>query len=193
VDACDPGAAPEPGAPPLSTLQPPLLTARDDATAARLGGRPLQPNGSIAGYIAQPPGLITTLAGARAFSDYLFAGLSPSRAISAVRVRVEGVTGIDAVSRERSRQAAERIAAATGLEVDITAGASGAPTAVELPACRLGRPAARAQRDVGAQGRGRARAERGRPQEPAAVRADPRRLRAVRDQRGERRRAGAPR
>src|SRR5215217_7536505 len=92
-----------------------------------------------AGYIAQPPGLITTLAGARAFSSYLFAGIDPSRGISAVRVRVEGVTGIDAVSRERIRQAAQRIAAATGLDVD-TAGASGAPTAIDLPAGRLGRP-----------------------------------------------------
>jgi hypothetical protein len=66
------GAAPEPGAPPLSTMQPPLLTARDDATAARLHARPLRPNGNLAGYIAQPPALITTLAGARAFSDYLY-------------------------------------------------------------------------------------------------------------------------
>jgi hypothetical protein len=134
------GAAPEPGAPPLSTMQPPVLTARDDATAARLSGRPLRPNGNVAGYIAQPPGLITTMAGARAFSSYLFAGIDPSRGISAVRVRVEGVTGIDAVSRERIRQAAQRIAAATGLDVDITAGASGAPTAIDLPAGRLGRP-----------------------------------------------------
>ena len=84
--------------------------------------------------------MITTLAGARAFSDYLYAGLSPSRAISAIRVRVAGVTGIDAVSRERIRQAAQRIAAATGLDVDITAGTSGAPTAIDLPAGRLGRP-----------------------------------------------------
>ena len=49
------GATPEPGATPLSTMQPPLLTARDDATAARLGGRPLLPNGNLAGYIMQPP------------------------------------------------------------------------------------------------------------------------------------------
>jgi hypothetical protein len=117
-----------------------VLTARDDATAARLSGRPLRPNGNLAGYIAQPPGLITTMAGARAFSSYLFAGIDPSRGISAVRVRVEGVTGIDAVSRERIRQAAQRIAAATELDVDITAGASGAPTAIDLPAGRLGRP-----------------------------------------------------
>ena len=55
-------------------------------------------------------------------------------------MRVAGVTGIDALSRERIRQAAQRIATATRLDVDITAGASGAPTAVDLPAGPLGRP-----------------------------------------------------
>jgi putative ABC transport system permease protein len=134
------GAAPEPGAPALSTMQPPLLTAHDDDSAARLGGRPLRPNGSLGGYLMQPPALFTTLAGARAFNADLYPGLEREPMISAVRVRVEGVTGIDAVSRERIRQAGERIAAATGLDVDITAGASGAPTAVDLPAGRFGRP-----------------------------------------------------
>ena len=134
------GAAPEPGAYPLATMQPPLLTARDAATAGRLGGRALRPNGNLGGYIAQPPGLFTTLAGARAFDAELYPGLEREPMISAVRVRVEGVTGIDALSRERIRQAAERIAGATGLDVDITAGASGAPTAVDLPAGRFGRP-----------------------------------------------------
>ena len=56
-------------------------------------------------------------------------------------MRVAGVTGIDALSRERIRQAALRIATATGLEVDIMAGASGARTAIDLPAGRYGRPA----------------------------------------------------
>jgi putative ABC transport system permease protein len=135
------GTAPKPGAAPLASLQPPLLTARDAAAASALGGRPLRPNGSIGGYLAQPPGLLTTLAGARAFGGQLFPDFHPERGISAVRVRVAGVTGIDALSRERIREAAERIAAATGLDVDITAGASGAPTAVDLPAGRFGRPA----------------------------------------------------
>ncbi|HET6551620.1 MAG TPA: FtsX-like permease family protein [Solirubrobacter sp.] len=50
------------------------------------------------------------------------------------------MTGPDPVSRERIRQAAERIATRTRLDVDFTAGASGAPTAIDLPAGRFGRP-----------------------------------------------------
>ena len=109
-------------------------------------------------------------------------------------MRVAGVTGIDAVSRERIRQAAERIATATGLDVDITAG--------RLGRADRGRPARRAASGGRAlaltetwvrPGRRGARAQRRRPQEPAAVRADPRRLRAVRHERGERGRARAPR
>ena len=45
------------------------------------------------------------------------------------------------MSRERIRQAAERIAAHTGLDVDVTVGASASTQAVDLPAGRLGRPA----------------------------------------------------
>jgi putative ABC transport system permease protein len=56
-------------------------------------------------------------------------------------VRVAGVHGPDAVSRERIRQAAQRIASATGLDVDITVGASPSPQAIDLPAGRYGRPA----------------------------------------------------
>jgi putative ABC transport system permease protein len=135
------GTAPEPGAAPLSSLQPPVLYARDAAAAARLRGRSLRPSGNLGGYLAQPPGLLTTMRAARTFGPPLFKDWDPDRAISAVRVRVAGVTGIDALSRERIRQAAERIATRTGLDVDITAGASGAPTAVDLAAGRYGRPA----------------------------------------------------
>ena len=134
------GSAPRPGAAPLTTLQPPQLTARDAAARERLGGQPLRPNGNLGGYLAQPPALLTTMRGARAFGGKLFPDLDSERGISAIRVRVAGVTGIDDLSRERIRQAAERIAADTGLDVDITAGASGAPTAVDLPAGLYGRP-----------------------------------------------------
>jgi ABC-type lipoprotein release transport system permease subunit len=135
------GGAPVPGAPALRTIQPSLLEPRDAAASRRLGGQPLRPNGHLGGYLAQPPALLTTLAGARAFGGALFPEFHPARSISAVRVRVAGVTGIDALSRERIRQAALRIATATHLDVDIMAGASGAPTAIDLPAGRFGRPA----------------------------------------------------
>jgi ABC-type lipoprotein release transport system permease subunit len=135
------GGAPVPGAPALRAIQPSLLEPRGTAAARRLAGRPLRPNGHLGGYLAQPPALLTTLAGARAFGGALFPEFDPRRSISAVRVRVAGVTGIDALSRERIRQAAQRIATATHLDVDIMAGASGAPTPVDLPAGRFGRPA----------------------------------------------------
>lgn len=120
------------GAAPLSTLQPPQLE--------QANGPPLLPNGNLGGYLAQPPALLTTMRAARAFGPPLFKDLDPSIPISAIRVRVAGVTGIDDLSRERIRQAAERIAAATRLDVDITAGASGAPIPIELPAGKYGRP-----------------------------------------------------
>jgi putative ABC transport system permease protein len=128
------------GANPLPTFEPPALAAHDAATAARLGGAPLLPSGNLGGYSAQPATLLTTLTAARAFSAELYPTLRGRAPISAIRVRVAGVRGADAVSRERIRQAAERIVAATGLEVDITAGASGAPTVVELPGGDFGRP-----------------------------------------------------
>jgi hypothetical protein len=134
------GSAAERGVSALTALQPPELRARTAAAARRLGGRPLLPSANLGGYEAQPPGLITTLRAARAFGPPLYPGFDRRRPISAVRVRVAGVKGIDALSRERIRVAAQRIAAATGLDVDITAGASGAPTAIDLPAGDHGRP-----------------------------------------------------
>jgi putative ABC transport system permease protein len=128
------------GAPPLTTQRAPVLRARSARAAARLGERQLKPNANLGGYLAQPPALLTTLRAAQALGGELFPQLRADRPISAVRVRVAGVTGPDPVSRERIRLAAERIATRTGLDVDITAGASGAPTAVDLPAGRFGRP-----------------------------------------------------
>lgn len=84
--------------------------------------------------------LITTLAAVKAFEPPFFPNAS-SAPISAIRVRVAGVRGPDPVSRERIRLAAQRIATTTHLQVDITAGASPAPTALELPPGQFGRPA----------------------------------------------------
>lgn len=129
------------GAAPLTNLQPPELDARTATAARELGHRPLVANSALGGYLTQPPALLTTLKAARTFGPPNFHDLNPDKSISAIRVRVAGVRGADAVSRERIRLVAERISAATGLDVDITAGASGAPTALDLPAGRFGRPA----------------------------------------------------
>ncbi len=61
--------------------------------------------------------------------------------MSAVRIRVAGVTGIDPVSRERIRVAAEQIQQQTGLDVDVTLGSSVTYRTVSLPATTMGTPA----------------------------------------------------
>jgi ABC-type lipoprotein release transport system permease subunit len=126
---------------PLETYAPAGLTGRDAGSRADLGGEPLAPNGNLGGYAAQPPLLLTTLSGIKPLLNPRFYDSPRQRApISAIRVRVAGVKGPDDVSRERIRQAAERIAAATGLDVDVTVGASPSPQAIDLPAGRYGRP-----------------------------------------------------
>ena len=132
----------EASAVPLETYAATEPTARDAASRDALGGRPLPPSPNLAGYVTQPPTLLTTLA-RRAAAAQLgwFEKPNPKGPISAIRVRVADVHGPDAVSRERIRQAAQRIAGATGLDVDITVGASPSPQAVDLPAGKFGRPA----------------------------------------------------
>lgn len=63
-----------------------------------------------------------------------------SAPISAVRVRVAGVTGMDDTSRERIAQVATAIAEAVDAEVDITIGSSPEMLDVALPETALGSP-----------------------------------------------------
>ncbi|MEU2508461.1 ABC transporter permease [Streptomyces sp. NPDC007863] len=122
---------------PLETYRPVDATAADAATRRLLGDRPLLPNGNPGGYLATPPQLLTTLA---ALTRILDPASEQARApISAVRVRVAGVTGTDAASRERVRTVAEEITRATGLDVDLTMGSSPAPRTVLLGAGSHGR------------------------------------------------------
>lgn len=57
-----------------------------------------------------------------------------------IRIRVEGAVGVDAVSRERVRLIADRIATTTGLDVDIVTGSSPTAVRVALPGGKFGRP-----------------------------------------------------
>jgi putative ABC transport system permease protein len=85
--------------------------------------------------------MFTTLEAARGFlSPRYFAGSDASRPISVIRIRVEGATGPDPLSRERIRRVAELVHERTDLAVDITAGSSRRPMLVELPAGNNGRP-----------------------------------------------------
>jgi putative ABC transport system permease protein len=60
--------------------------------------------------------------------------------ISVIRVRVAGVTGPNALSRERVNAVAQQIAQRTGLDVDVVAGSSPSPVTIDLPAGRFGPP-----------------------------------------------------
>ncbi|SCG56235.1 FtsX-like permease family protein [Micromonospora inositola] len=127
---------------PLETYEPPTAEGADARSRAALGGQPLLPSGNPGGYLGTPPFLLTNLA---ALPKLLEEAAGPQRSapISAIRVRVADVDGYSERSAERVRLVAEQIAAATGLDVDITLGSSPAPQTVELPAGSFGRPALR--------------------------------------------------
>jgi predicted lysophospholipase L1 biosynthesis ABC-type transport system permease subunit len=117
----------------METYQSPELPGADAPSRKALGDKPLIPSGNPGAYLSSPPLLLTTL-------DALPV-LKIKNPISAVRVRLAGHLGVDPVSRERVRLAAQRIHDATGLDVDITVGASPAPQKLALPSGSLGRPA----------------------------------------------------
>ncbi|MGH9210476.1 MAG: FtsX-like permease family protein [Acidimicrobiales bacterium] len=126
---------------PMETYSPPGVVGWDDRSRELLGDQSLQPSSSPTGYLASPPLLLTTLDAldVLASPDY-FTDVDDERPISAIRVRVAGVTGPDAASRERIRLAAEEIAERTGLDVDITIGSSPVPMRVDLASGVFGRP-----------------------------------------------------
>jgi putative ABC transport system permease protein len=128
ADALDPFLAP------LNPFHPPTALA---------------PDGSIGSYAMAPPALLTTLKAGDTFLRPKVYGndTEPQAAapISLIRVRVKGVTGPGKASRERIRLAADAIARRTGLQVDVTAGSSPTPVAVDVPASGLGRPATTAR------------------------------------------------
>jgi putative ABC transport system permease protein len=127
---------------PLESYYPPRAEPADPSSKQALGGRPLLPSMNLGDYVSQPPFMFTTLRAAQVFlrSSY-FGGSDPSAPISAIRVRVAGVTGPDPLSSERIRRAAQLIHERTGLVVDVTAGSSPHPMLVDLPAGDYGRPA----------------------------------------------------
>lgn len=117
------------------------LAPADPASSAHLEGHPLLPDSNIAGYLLPAPTMLTSLEAASLFTDSsVFTDVSDAKPISAVRVRVAGVRGVDPVSRERVRLVAEAVASATGLDVDVTIGSSPVNRRVLLPAGSGGRP-----------------------------------------------------
>jgi putative ABC transport system permease protein len=128
---------------PLGGYQPMVLAPATAASRQALHGGDLLPNQNLGGYVTQPVNLITSLSALPALQNSIQYGrnLHAGDPISVIRVRVAGVTGPNRLSLERIREVAQQIAVRTGLDVDIVAGSSPAPTAIDLPAGKFGQPA----------------------------------------------------
>jgi len=114
-------------------------TGADARSRRLLGDQPLRPSPYLGGFVQPPPMMITTLDALPQVTDG-WENSNESAPISAIRVRVSGVSGVDATSRERVRLAAQRIQAKTGLDVDIVDGSSPSKQTLVLPAGSHGRP-----------------------------------------------------
>lgn len=125
---------------PMDTFRAADVAVADAATETVLGGQRLLSDLNPAGYLQSAPALLISMEGLKFFTEGRYIQLAEAPLISSVRVRVAGITGMDDVSRERIRLVAERIAAATGLDMDIVIGSSTTRMAVELPASELGVP-----------------------------------------------------
>jgi putative ABC transport system permease protein len=125
---------------PLETYYPPQVTGADAASRKALGDQPLLPDANMAGYLQQPPLILTTLNSLPAFEqDFPTADMTAP--ISVIRVRVGGLHGSVRQQLHQIGQVALAIRRATGLDVDVTAGSSPTTEAIALPAGRYGRPA----------------------------------------------------
>jgi hypothetical protein len=119
---------------PADTYTTAEASGADDRSRALLDNQPLRPSSNAGGYLTASPTMLVALS---AYLPYVVNQVDP---LSAVRVRVAGVTGFDPVSREKVRLVAEDIAEATGLDVEVMLGASGAPQTIDVPAGKFGRP-----------------------------------------------------
>ncbi|MFF0445781.1 ABC transporter permease [Streptomyces sp. NPDC004609] len=127
---------------PLGTYGEPALSGADERSRKLLGGGAMRPASSPTAYIQQPPLMLVSMESVKWLAEYnhLSSHRQTVAPVSAIRVRVAGVTGADEVSRERVRVAAEEIRERTGLHVDIVLGSSPEATTVALPAGENGRP-----------------------------------------------------
>ena len=126
---------------PLGDYQPVAATPATAASRQALHGGDLLPSQNLGGLVSQPVNLITTMSALPALQNStFFTGAHASDPISVIRVKVAGVTGPGALSRERINEVAQQIAQRTGLDVDIVAGSSPSPVTIDLPADKFGQP-----------------------------------------------------
>ena len=126
---------------PLGDYQPVAAAPATAASRRALRGGDLLPSQNLGGLVSQPVNLITTLSALpKLDSSHVFTDVPAADPISVIRVKVAGVTGPGALSRERINAVAQQIAQRTGLDVDIVAGSSPSPVTIDLPAGRFGQP-----------------------------------------------------
>ena len=124
----------------LSGYSPADTRAADARTRSLLKGGAYLPGVSLGGLVQPPPMMITSLAALPQLEEGGWTASTASAPISAVRIRVAGVTGVDEASRERVRLVAQRVEQATGLQLDVTVGSSTTREAMTLPPGAYGRP-----------------------------------------------------
>ncbi|MGW2047347.1 FtsX-like permease family protein [Streptomyces sp. NPDC001858] len=120
---------------PLETYRSPQVTGADQTSRSALGNRPLRPDRNLGGYLSPPPTLLTTLDSLSVLTHSRKKPTAQEKApVSAIRIRVAGVTGVDPASRARVNSVAGQIRTAyPTLQVDVTVGTSPAPQTVTLP------------------------------------------------------------
>ena len=126
---------------PLGAYQPVTAVPATAASRRALHGSDLLPSQNLGGLVSQPVNLITTLSALPKLENSAdYSHVPAADPISVIRVRVAGVTGPNALSRERVNAVAQQIAQRTGLDVDVVAGSSPSPVTIDLPAGRFGPP-----------------------------------------------------
>jgi hypothetical protein len=126
---------------PLGDYQPVAASPANAASRRALHGGDLLPNQNIGGLVSQSVNLITTLSALPELEHrQQFTGVPTRDPISVIRVKVAGVTGPGALSRERINAVAQQIEQRTGLDVDVVAGSSPSPVTIDLPAGKFSQP-----------------------------------------------------
>lgn len=122
------------GEAPFGLYEPNRLLAADAETARLNGGDEFRTMLNPMDYQQLTPSVLIPWNTLGAF-DKAYRGFSDAP-ISAIRVRVAGVTGVDDLSNERLRSVADQIQALGGVQVDIAAGSSTTDQTIHLSATK---------------------------------------------------------
>ena len=126
---------------PLGDYQPVDASPASAASRRALHGSDLLPSQNLGGLLSQSVNLITTLSDLPTLENsQIYTHVPAADPISVIRVRVAGVTGPGALSRERINAVAQQIEQRTGLDVDVVAGSSPSPVTIDAPAGKFGQP-----------------------------------------------------